>query len=55
MDLKQLPEIQTVLAVGLFSLICYLSVVNKVDPKDVVVAFMMVMGYFFARKNGGKA
>lgn len=52
--LAKLIDVKTVVTFAVVGVFAYLSVVGKIEPKDLMAVVMMVITFFFAKKSEDK-
>ncbi len=49
--LAKLIDVKTVVTFAVVGVFAYLSVVGKIEPKDLMAVVMMVITFFFAKQS----
>lgn len=49
--LAKLVDVKTVVTFAVVGVFAYLSVVGKIEPKDLMAVVMMVITFFFAKQS----
>jgi len=53
--LKQLIEVKKIIALVLTFVFSFLSIVGKIDPKDFLTVFLMVISFYYGQSSARQA
>ena len=46
-----IKSIRSLVTLGVAGSFCYLSIISKIDPKDVLVVVILVLNFYYLNKN----
>lgn len=52
-ELLKLIDVKTIVTFAVVGVFSYLSIVGKIEPKDLMAVVLMVITFFFAKKSTG--
>lgn len=53
--MKELLSVKKIIALLLTVVFCYMSVVGKIDPKDYLTVFLMIVSFYFGQSTTRQA
>ena len=50
--LVELLKVKSIVTLMIISVLCYLAVIDKIEPKEYMLIVSMIITYYFAKEKG---